>query len=183
MSIIALFLGIILLSYVLEDLAIVVAATLSVKQSIPTLVALLAIFIGIATGDIGLYLIGKVAKKVRFLRYPLFRYLRARRIQRKLHQKAFISLFIIRFIPGLRLVGFTLSGFLDVPKFKFFVAVLAATALWTTLVFGSLILLGNTQWFQNYHGWLLIPLGLCLMLLLNRFITQIFLREKYDPRR
>ncbi len=106
-----LFLGVVLLSYLLEDLAIVTAATLAVEQVMPTPLALLAIFTGIATGDIGLYWLGKLAQKVRFFRYRLLRYQRARRVRRTLHRKAFITLFIVRFIPGLRTVGFTLSGF------------------------------------------------------------------------
>ncbi|NOH21708.1 DedA family protein [Vibrio europaeus] len=183
-SVTMLFIGIVLLSYLLEDLAIVTAATLAVEQLMPTSVALMAIFVGISTGDLGLYLMGKAAQKVRFLRYRLFRYQRARSMQRKLHQQAFMTLFIVRFIPGLRTIGFTLSGFLDVPKIKFFIAVLTATGLWTALVFGSFFQLGNAQWLQDSQvSWLLIPLGLCLMLLLNKLITKTLLRDSYDTAR
>ncbi|MCG9579983.1 DedA family protein [Vibrio tubiashii] len=183
-SVTMLFIGIVLLSYLLEDLAIVTAATLAVEQLMPTSVALMAIFVGISTGDLGLYLMGKAAQKVRFLRYRLFRYQRARSMQRKLHQQAFMTLFIVRFIPGLRTIGFTLSGFLDVPKIKFFIAVLTATGLWTALVFGSFFQLGNAQWLQDSQvSWLLIPLGLCLMLLLNKLITKTLLRDTYDTAR
>ncbi len=183
-SLTMLFIGIVLLSYLLEDLAIVTAATLAVEQLMPTSVALMAIFVGISTGDLGLYLMGKAAQKVRFLRYRLFRYQRARSMQRKLHQQAFMTLFIVRFIPGLRTIGFTLSGFLDVPKIKFFIAVLTATGLWTALVFGSFFQLGNAQWLQDSQvSWLLIPLGLCLMLLLNKLITKTLLRDAYDTAR
>lgn len=183
-SVTMLFIGIVLLSYLLEDLAIVTAATLAVEQLMPTSVALMAIFVGISTGDLGLYLMGKAAQKVRFLRYRLFRYQRARSMQRKLHQQAFMTLFIVRFIPGLRTIGFTLSGFLDVPKIKFFIAVLTATGLWKALVFGSFFQLGNAQWLQDSQvSWLLIPLGLCLMLLLNKLITKTLLRDAYDTAR
>ena len=179
-----LFLGVVLLSYLLEDLAIVTAATLAVEQAMPTSVALLAIFVGISTGDLGLYLLGKLAQRVRFLRYRLFRYQRARSMRRKLHHKAFVTLFIIRFIPGLRTIGFTLSGFLDVPKTKFFLAVITATALWTLVVFGSFFQLGNAQWLQDSQtGWLLVPFGICLMLLLNKLISRVLLRDTYDTAR
>lgn len=179
-----LFLGVVLLSYLLEDLAIVTAATLAVEQAMPTSVALLAIFVGISTGDLGLYLLGKLAQRVRFLRYRLFRYQRARNMRRKLHHKAFITLFIIRFIPGFRTIGFTLSGFLDVPKTKFFLAVITATALWTLIVFGSFFQLGNAQWLQDSQtGWLLVPFGICLMLLLNKLISRVLLRNAYDTAR
>ncbi|CAK6715825.1 hypothetical protein VH1709_contig00075-0038 [Vibrio harveyi] len=179
-----LFLGVVLLSYLLEDLAIVTAATLAVEQVMPTPLALLAIFTGIATGDIGLYWLGKLAQKVRFFRYRLLRYQRARRVRRTLHHKAFITLFIVRFIPGLRTVGFTLSGFLDVPKMKFLIAVLSATSLWTALIFGSFFQLGSMQWLQQHQiNTLLIPIGLVVMLLLNKLISKTLLRNTYGATR
>ncbi|WP_343291519.1 DedA family protein [Vibrio harveyi] len=179
-----LFLGVVLLSYLLEDLAIVTAATLAVEQVMPTPLALLAIFTGIATGDIGLYWLGKLAQKVRFFRYRLLRYQRARRVRRTLHHKAFITLFIVRFIPGLRTVGFTLSGFLDVPKMKFLIAVLSATSLWTALIFGSFFQLGSMQWLQQHQiNRLLIPIGLVVMLLLNKLISKTLLRNTYGATR
>ncbi|WCP82360.1 VTT domain-containing protein [Vibrio harveyi] len=179
-----LFLGVVLLSYLLEDLAIVTAATLAVEQVMPTPLALLAIFTGIATGDIGLYWLGKLAQKVRFFRYRLLRYQRARRVRRTLHHKAFITLFIVRFIPGLRTVGFTLSGFLDVPKMKFLIAVLSATSLWTALIFGSFFQLGSMQWLQQHQiNSLLIPIGLVVMLLLNKLISKTLLRNTYGETR
>ncbi|MHA2826244.1 DedA family protein [Vibrio harveyi] len=179
-----LFLGVVMLSYLLEDLAIVTAATLAVEQVMPTPLALLAIFTGIATGDIGLYWLGKLAQKVRFFRYRLLRYQRARRVRRTLHHKAFITLFIVRFIPGLRTVGFTLSGFLDVPKMKFLIAVLSATSLWTALIFGSFFQLGSMQWLQQHQiNSLLIPIGLVVMLLLNKLISKTLLRNTYGATR
>lgn len=179
-----LFVGIVLLSYLLEDLAIVTAATLAVEQVMPTTVALMAIFVGIASGDLGLYLLGKAAHKIRYLRYRLLRHQRTRRVQRKLQQQAFINLFIVRFIPGLRSIGFTLSGFINVPTSKFLFAVVAATGLWTALIFGSFFQLGNVQWLQhNLSSWLLIPLGLCVMLLLNKIMTKTLLRDTYDTAR
>jgi membrane protein DedA with SNARE-associated domain len=183
-SISMLFIGVILLSYLLEDLAIVTAATLAVEQVMPTSLALMAIFIGISSGDFGLYFLGKAAQRFRFLRYRLFRYQRARQMKRQLHRRSFATLFIVRFIPGLRTVGFTLSGFLDVAKTQFFIAVLTATGLWTALVFGSFFQIGSAQWLQQtQNGWLLIPVGLCLMWLLNKFITKTVLRGAYDAAR
>ncbi|NOH72731.1 DedA family protein [Vibrio pectenicida] len=183
-SIWVLFVGIILLSYLLEDLAIVTAATLAVQELMPMSAALFAIFVGIATGDLGLYFIGKSAQRVRFLRYRMFQYRRVRLINRKLHQNALVTLFIVRFIPGLRTVGFTLSGFLDIPILRFLAAVIGATSLWTVLIFGSFYHLGNVAWLKDSHIiWALIPVGLCLMWMLNKIITTTLLRGMYDNAR
>ncbi|MEF1285145.1 VTT domain-containing protein [Vibrio sp. M250220] len=184
LSLLALFLGIVLLSYLLEDLAIVTAASLAVEQALPTSIALLAVFAGISSGDLGLYMIGKMAQRVRFLRYRLFRYQRTRSLRHILHRRAFMTLFLVRFIPGLRTIGFTLSGFLGVAKTTFLFAVLTATALWTVLIFGAFFQLGNAQWFQQHQsGWVLIPLGGFLMVLVNKLLTKTLLRDTYDRAR
>lgn len=183
-SVVVLFFGVILLSYLLEDLAIVTAATLASSDSMPVGWALFAIFVGISSGDLGLYWLGKAAQRVRLLKYRLLRYQRARAVRRKLHQQAFITLFVVRFVPGFRTLGFTLSGFLDVPKTKFLVAVLSATALWTALIFGSLFYLGNLTWLQQGElVWLLIPIGIALMWGLNRFISKTLFKDAYDTAR
>ena len=180
-SVFALFIGIIILSYLLEDLAIVTAATLAVQDVMPMGTALFAIFVGIATGDLGLYFMGKSAQRIRWLRYRMLQYQRVRLINRKLHQNAFLTLFIVRFIPGLRTVGFTLSGFIDIPVLRFLIAVISATSLWTILIFGSFYQLGNVAWLKDSHIiWALIPVGLCLMWMLNKIITTTLLRGMYD---
>ncbi|MEF1290110.1 DedA family protein, partial [Vibrio sp. M260118] len=72
----------------------------------------------------------------------------------------------------------------NVPTSKFLFAVVAATGLWTALIFGSFFQLGNVQWLQhNLSSWLLIPLGLCVMLLLNNIMTKTLLRDTYDTAR
>ena len=104
------FLSIILLSYLLEDLAIITAALLAADNILPTAVALLAIFIGVASGDIGLYGLGLLAGKWRALRYRLLSNKRMRRVRSRLNSRPILNIALIRFIPGFRTLGFTLSG-------------------------------------------------------------------------
>ncbi len=68
-SSVSLFIGIILLSYLLEDLAIVTAASLSAQGTISPSLGLFAAFIGIATGDAALYLLGRASTRSRVFRY------------------------------------------------------------------------------------------------------------------
>ncbi len=183
-SIPLLFVGVILLSYLLEDLAIVTAATLAIDGVMPLPTALLAIFVGISSGDLGLYLLGQAAQTFRPLRYRIFQYKRARSVKRKLANKAFYSLFIIRFIPGLRTVGFTLSGFVGVSIGQFLLAVLSATSLWTAIIFGSFYQLGSIQWFQDSQAiWMIVPLGVLFLWGLNKVMTKTILRGRYDAAR
>lgn len=172
-----LFAGIILLSYLLEDLAIVTAASLASQESLPPTIALLAIFIGISSGDLGLYYLGKVGRNVRPLRYKALTNKHFKMISKRLHQHSFLNLFIIRFIPGLRTIGFTLSGFFSLPLTLFLTAVISATALWTVLVFSIIYALGTSAWVQaTQYQWALIPIAVGLLFITNKLISQTYSR-------
>lgn len=168
------FIGIILLSYLLEDLAIITAAILASQDFMPSSLALLAIFIGIASGDVLLYGLGHWAKRWRGLRYRLLTLPYLQQAKRHLNNHAFVNIFIIRFIPGLRSISFTLCGYLDVSFSKFLSAVLVATAIWTLVVFSLIYQLGNTQWLQQSSWkWLLGPLALLVLFIFNRYSAQV----------
>ncbi|MGO2232620.1 hypothetical protein B6N13_09040 [Marinomonas sp. UCMA 3892] len=169
--------GIVLLSYLLEDLAIATAATLSANGDLLPSLALMSIFIGIATGDLGLYVLGRYAQKVRWLRYRALTNTSFKVIRQKLTQRAFANLFLIRFIPGLRTIGFTLSGFLAIPLPVFFSAVLLATSIWTLLVFTLIYQVGSHVFMSlSELKWLLIPVAFGLLFLMNRFLNKSFTR-------
>lgn len=171
--------GIVLLSYLLEDLAIATAATVSVQGHLSPSLALLSIFIGIASGDVGLYLLGRYARNVRWLRYRALTHTSFNVVREKLTQRAFANLFLIRFIPGLRTIGFTLSGFFSIPLPLFMSAVLLATSLWTLVVFTLIYQLGNVVFSALAEWkWGVIPLAFVLLFLMNRFLTPSFTRGK-----
>lgn len=174
-SLTLLFIGVILLSYLLEDVAIVTAATLALQNLMSPGLALLAIFVGIVSGDLGLYYLGQVAQRVRPLRYQALTNKHFRTVRRKLHHHTFLNLFIIRFVPGLRTVGFTLSGFFSIPLALFLCSVLTATALWTLIVFSTLYYLGSQVWQQSSpYQWIIIPIAIGLLMLTNRLLNKSF---------
>ncbi|MCL9783311.1 DedA family protein [Vibrio sp. S4M6] len=169
--------GVILLSYLLEDLAIITAATLATQGLMSVPVALVAIFIGIATGDLALYYLGKYCQHFRGIKYRALTNQYFRVLRKKFRQNAFLNIFIIRFVPGLRSVGFTLSGFFSIPLTTFILAVLFATSLWTLLVFSTIYYLGMTSWIQSsqYH-WMIIPIALFVLFVVNRVVNKSFAR-------
>jgi membrane protein DedA with SNARE-associated domain len=170
-------LGIIVLSYLLEDLAIVSAAGLATQGLLPAQYALLAIFIGIATGDLGLYYLGKSGRYFRGVRYRALTNRYFRTLRTKLHHNSFSSLFIIRFVPGLRTVGFTLSGFFVIPLPIFLLAVISATALWTGVVFSTIYYLGTSAWLQaSEYQWVVIPCAIALLFISNRLMNKTYSR-------
>ncbi|SBS34335.1 hypothetical protein MSP8887_02133 [Marinomonas spartinae] len=170
--------GIILLSYLLEDLAIVTAASLAAQDQLPISLAMVAIAFGIITGDFGLYYLGLLTRKVRWLRYKTLTNKYFKVVQNRLSTNAFLNLFIIRFTPGLRAIGFTLSGFFLIPLPIFLSAVTFATTLWTGVVFGVVYYLGTRAWLQaTQYQWLLIPVGVVALLMINRIIRRSISRE------
>lgn len=176
-SLLWLMLGIIALSYLLEDLAIVSAAGLATQGLLPAQYALLAIFIGIATGDLGLYYLGKSGRYFRGVRYRALTNRYFRTLRAKLRHNSFSSLFIIRFVPGLRTVGFTLSGFFVIPISIFLLAVISATALWTGVVFSTIYYLGTSAWLQaSEYQWVVIPCAIALLFISNRLMNKTYSR-------
>jgi membrane protein DedA with SNARE-associated domain len=167
------FLSIILLSYLLEDLAIITAALLAVDNTISPVLALLAIFIGIATGDMGLYGLGMLANKWRGLRYRLLKNRGMRIVRARLRHHPIWNIAIIRFIPGLRTIGFTLSGLYRVNFVQFMFAVLFATAIWTALIFFCIYQLGSISWLSdNEWKWVIAPCALLALWIINRSATK-----------
>lgn len=152
---------------------------MSVQGHLSPSLALLSIFIGIASGDVGLYLLGRYARNVRWLRYRALTHTSFNVVREKLTQRAFANLFLIRFIPGLRTIGFTLSGFFSIPLPLFMSAVLLATSLWTLVVFTLIYQLGNVVFSALAEWkWGVIPLAFVLLFLMNRFLTPSFTRGK-----
>lgn len=167
------FFAIIILSYILEDVAIVTAASVATSELITPSLALLAIFIGIASGDVGLYFIGKLGRKNRYLRYRTFKNRYFKVARSRLMQRSFWNLFIIRFIPGLRAISYTLSGFFNISFVIFMAAVLSATAIWTVLIFFLVYYIGTSAWVQASElKWILIPVMLVVLYLLNTFLKS-----------
>ena len=177
-SLISIFIGIILLSYLLEDLAIITAASLSAQDVITPTMGLLAAFIGIASGDLGLYFLGRLSTRFRLLRYKTLTNTHLRYLRKKLQSNPMLNLFIIRFIPGLRTVGFTLSGVFHIRISTFFISVMSATAVWTAIVFPSVFFLGSSSWVKtSEHQWLLIPIMTLLLFATNRLARKKISKE------
>lgn len=177
-SLISIFIGIILLSYLLEDLAIITAASLSAQDIITPTIGLLAAFIGIASGDLGLYFLGRLSTRFRLLRYKTLTNTHLRYLRKKLQSNPMLNLFIIRFIPGLRTVGFTLSGIFHIRISTFFISVMSATAVWTAIVFPSVFFLGSSSWVKtSEHQWLLIPIMTLVLFATNRLARKKISKE------
>lgn len=137
-----LFLLIIGATFILEDAATIGAALFAADGTISPQLAISALFIGIALGDLGLYWLGRYAATHKWAR----KWIEGKRGQDIAHwaqRRTWSMVFASRFVPGLRLPTYVGAGFLKAPFFEFTLAVLAATALWTCALFGAVYFLGE----------------------------------------
>ena len=141
--------AIILGTFILEDAATVVAAMQAQQDTIPVGVALSALYAGIVLGDIGLYGLGRLASKISWVR----RWLPPQRneaVRAWLEGRVFRVVFVSRFLPGLRLPTYTTCGFVGADFRQFALAAVIATCLWTTLLFGISLKMG--QFLMDHLG-------------------------------
>lgn len=99
--------------------------------SAPLIIA--AVAFGIAAGDVGLYGLGALAQKSRWLRrrLPLRK---ARDFRRWLAGRSTPVLFASRFLPGTRLPTYLTFGFLRMPLLHFIMVMSVAAMVWVSLM-------------------------------------------------
>ena len=151
-------------SYVLEDAAIVSAALLSADGLISVELAYLALFLGIFSGDLGLYFIGTQLKRIPWLG----RKLDLDAVDRAggwLNRNMTTAVLMVRVVPGLRLPTYVACGYFHLSTIRFFCLVLVASLIWTGVLFFSFYLVGELFWPELSEGkWLILPIILLLII-------------------
>jgi membrane protein DedA with SNARE-associated domain len=164
--------AIVVATFILEDATTVLVGMMSADRMVSPLVALLALYAGIALGDLGLYLLGHLAQRHRWAR----RFVPAAKtemVRRWLGPRLGATVAAVRFLPGLRLPVYTACGFMRMPLGRFAAAVVLATIVWTTLLFG--LSYGFGSWATDRIGIWRWPLGLAiaaLVILTSRRLTR-----------
>lgn len=129
--------SIVFASFLLEDPTTLLVATRVHDGELTWAVGGSALLFGISVGDIGLYIIGYLArigvikKDLSHIQTPVTGW----------------YIFWVRFIPGLRVVVYTTSGFFKYPFLWFFVLNTLSCIIWSVL----LIVVGAKLY--EYTGW------------------------------
>lgn len=136
-------------TFVLEDAATVMTALATRLAAVNTHLALIALWIGVSVGDLGLYGLGAAGARWPWLR----RFLRlSTHTQSWFARNTIRAVAISRFIPGARLPLYTACGYFKAPFLPFAITVIGATIVWTTLLFavsrsiGTWLLSIQSQW-------------------------------------
>ncbi|MFL5285096.1 MAG: DedA family protein [Rhodopila sp.] len=136
-------------TFVLEDAATVAAAMQAQQGALPVPLALVALYAGIILGDLGLYGLGRLSVRVRWLARHLPPH-RKEAIQAWVSGHIFKVVLVSRFLPGMRLPTYTTCGFVGADLRPFTLAVVIATLCWTSLLFAVSLKLG--QFLMDYLG-------------------------------
>ena len=142
---------IIAVSWAWEDAAVIAGALLAVDQKLGVPLALTSVFIGIMSGDIALYYLGRFAQKWRGLRGWIMLKPQFRHMSKSFRHKTLFNILLIRFVPGLRTLGFTLCGMWNVSIVRFLIAMTFAGVVWIGLIFTGVYKLGSADFIENSH--------------------------------
>ena len=163
-----------LTTLLVEDLAIAAGAALAARGSISWELALLAVGGGIALGDLGLYGIGVLARRLPFLRRRTIGH-NAEALRERLSRRLPSAVLLARVIPGLRLITYTASGFLRINLHAFSLWVLVAVSVWTAGLFA----IGH-----SFGAWLTaalhvpVPLAVALPIVVLALVLPLLLRRR-----
>ncbi|WP_052692183.1 DedA family protein [Teredinibacter purpureus] len=161
-------LAIIVIAWIWEDAAVFFAAIASLEGEISLPLALIASLVGITSGDFALYLLGRYGRRWRWLRGWLLGSAKGRMLRKKFHNRTLSNIFLIRFVPGLRTLGFTFCGLWRVPLLRFSLAMVGAGVVWIAVVFLLVNLVGMSDTVRDSNWkWALMGFALLLLVINN----------------
>lgn len=132
----------VLVTFLLEDVAIAAGAALATQGSLSWPLAFAAIAGGIALGDLGLYGLGRAARRLPFLRRR-FGAGADSRLRAGLQRQMGSAVLVARVVPGLRLVTYTACGLFQLPLGPFCAWVAVAVAAWTAGLLWLSVVVGS----------------------------------------
>ncbi len=167
-------------TFILEDAATLVAAMQVASGALALPAALGALYIGIVLGDVGLYGLGRASASQNWAERLVPR--RRQDIGHDWARTRVVPLVLIsRFIPGLRLPTYTTLGFLRAGIWRFTMAAVLATMLWTTGLFFVCLKLGVLM--LRYLGiwrWAGLVVFLIVITVVGRLATSLYNNNKND---
>ncbi|WP_281645762.1 VTT domain-containing protein [Parendozoicomonas sp. Alg238-R29] len=163
-------------TFVLEDVAIVSGALLASSDKVLPELAFIALLLGIVSGDVGLYLLGKLSARFSFIKKRInLKHVQA--IRHWISRHLFLTIFLVRFAPGLRLPCYLACGLFSVSLKMFIVAVSVAGFVWVALAFSGFHWFGLQLSNSSFWGvlgawkWALVPLLAVLLYVCQRFLN------------
>jgi membrane protein DedA with SNARE-associated domain len=135
-----------LATLVSEDLTCIATGVLVAQGRLSFFWGTLACVVGIFTGDLLLFMLGRVAGRAAFRWAAIRRCVTPAKVDRAsawLSEKGLTVILLSRFTPGLRLTTYFAAGLLKTRFWQFASLFLFASTIWTPLLVGSTAILGE----------------------------------------
>jgi membrane protein DedA with SNARE-associated domain len=133
---------IILSTFVLEDPTTIGCGLLVAEDAISFHTAFLALWIGIALGDMGLYGMGRFLGP-QTIRWGLLNEARLTQAQGCFDRNLLLAVVLSRFVPGMRIPTYVGAGIFRASPLRFLAFTIGATLVWTLLLLGAAVLFGE----------------------------------------
>jgi membrane protein DedA with SNARE-associated domain len=152
-----------------EDIATVATGILVADGTLSLAVALPALLAGVAAGDLGLYGLGRLIALGR-VSQGITHAKRFSALKVWLDARLVAAVFVVRFLPGLRMAAYTSYGFLAMPFGRFAISVLLAVGIWTTGLFYLAYAYGalTANWLGMLRWPLIVIAGIVPLLAVER---------------
>lgn len=171
-------------TFILEDPTSVGVGLLIRDGQLDPLVGVLAVFLGIFIGDLGLYLIGAIVGRPALRWRPIARRLPAHHIDvlsRWFDKHGWSAVLASRFVPGTRVPLYVAAGVLGTKRRRFALWTFGAVAIWTPVIISIVVFFGKstTSTVQRIlgDGWIAIVVVVLLLLVVLRTFAMLTSRR------
>jgi membrane protein DedA with SNARE-associated domain len=180
-------LSIFLFSFVYEDGATLLAATLGVAGRLDSRLGFASAFLGIWIGDLGLYVVGSIAGR----RVSAVSWVTRMVSQHSLvkaeswfHQRGPLTIVMSRFIPGSRLPLYFAAGALKFPAKRFGAITGVCSAVWVAAIFAIWHFApGSSFSFGQKAPWLFAGLTLLALRFLGKWAPRLWRKVRLTYRK
>jgi membrane protein DedA with SNARE-associated domain len=161
--------GIFFLSFIHEDAAILAAGFSRVENGLPMFFAYMPVYLGIVTGDVIIYGLGRMAQSNKWLRSKIIGP-KVERIKLWLNSHLIRVLVVCRLTPGLLFPTFVACGWFKIPFWRFATVSIIAGAVYSSIVLTIVILFGHLVLFHlGYWAW-----GILAVLVIGFAVRNFF---------
>jgi membrane protein DedA with SNARE-associated domain len=151
------------LSLIHEDVALVAAGLMVVRDSLPAILAGLVLYVSALLGDIGIYFLGRGARQVPWLRRLVIGP-NVARVREWLEQRFVHVVVLARVLPGVLFPAYVACGWFGLSLRRFLLVTAAADAVYTAGAFTVVLVLGETV-LRRFGYWVWAVLALVLVVL------------------
>ncbi len=162
-------------TFILEDATTVTCGLLVADNRMTLAAAYVGLASGIALGDLGLYIIGRLCG-ARIVAWGWVSKVKMERARLWFDRNLVMAVVLSRFIPGMRTSTYSAAGIFSAHPWKFLTAAICASLVWTALLLFLVIQLGETV--LPLLGEMKLPLALLAICAFVSWQVYLFQRGK-----